>query len=147
MKKDIVVNSDLRKFNYLMGEIELRYHYLNLKLGLSDSYMKVLYSIFHYGGKASIKNICTLSGLPKQTVNSALRKMESEKIIFVETINSKNKLANLTEYGIKYAEKTVEVLIDIEDKIFSSWDKDELALYIRLTEKYLNQFEEMIENV
>lgn len=44
------VSQDMRRCNYLLGETEATYHEIALKLGLSDSAMKILYTICEAGG-------------------------------------------------------------------------------------------------
>ena len=39
----------LKRYNYLIGETEATYHEISLKLGLSDSAMKILYAICDNG--------------------------------------------------------------------------------------------------
>ena len=66
----------MRRYNHLLGEIDGVYHEMSLKLGLSDSAMIVLYTICDSGSSCLLRDICRYSGLSKQTVNSALRKLE-----------------------------------------------------------------------
>ena len=69
----------LQRFNYLFGETDALYHELALKLGLSDSAMKILYVICDTGEPCLLREICRRSGLSKQTLNSALRKLEADR--------------------------------------------------------------------
>ena len=52
----------LRRYNYLFGETEAAYHEAFLKLGLSDSAMKILYAICDSGDSCLLQEICRRSG-------------------------------------------------------------------------------------
>ena len=81
----------MRRCNHLVGEIDGVYHEMALKLGLSDSAMIVLYTVCDSGGPCPLRDICRRSGLTKQTVNSAIRKLEREGILYLETAGPKAK--------------------------------------------------------
>lgn len=89
----------MKRFNHLLGEIDAVYHEMDWKLGLSDSAMAVLYTICDNGGCCLLQDICRLSGLSKQTVNSALRRLEADGILYLEAAGSKAKKVRLTESG------------------------------------------------
>ena len=93
------VSKEMRRFNYLLGEIDAVYHEVSLKLGLSDSAMKIMYAICDAGEVCLLQEICFYTGLSKQTVNSAIRKLEEEGILYLEPFNAKSKKVFLTEKG------------------------------------------------
>ena len=90
-------SKDMKRCNHLLGEIEAVYHEIALKFGLSDSTMIILYTICDEGDKCFLKDICRRSGLSKQTVNSALRKLEKEGIVRLEAAGARSKNVCLTE--------------------------------------------------
>lgn len=128
---------EMKRFNYLVGETGAVYHEGYLKLGMSDSEGQILYTICNSGDSCLLSEICRLSGLSKQTVNSALRRLEAEGTVYLEACGGRRKKVCLTEQGRKLAEKTVVRLIEIENGILDSWPKEELDLYLELTERYL----------
>ena len=130
-------SKEMRRYNHLVGEIDGVYHEMSLRLGLSDSAMIVLYTLCDSGGPCPLRDICRRSGLSKQTVNSALRKLEEEGIVYLEGMDGKKKRACLTEEGKRTAERTVVKLIEIENGILASWPREELEWYLELTERYL----------
>lgn len=143
MEKAII--EDMRKFNYLIGEIDAAYHEASQKLGLSDSAMQILYIICNHGEECQLSQICRLSGISKQTINSALRKLEAEGIVRMESLTGRRKKVCLTPQGKALASNTVSRLIDIENDIFGSWSKQERELYLRLTQRYLISIKEKIK--
>lgn len=85
------IPEEIKTFNYLFSEIDAAYHETAKRLGLSDSAMQILYAICNHGEQCLLSDICRLSGTSKQTINSALRKLESNGIIYLETAMGRKK--------------------------------------------------------
>ena len=95
----------LHRINYLTAEIDALYHQASLKLGLSDSAMRTLYTIYDQGSKGEeclLSDIYKQSGIQKQTVNSAIRRLESEGICYLAPNDGRGKKVCLTEKGKAY---------------------------------------------
>lgn len=135
-------SNEIQRFNHLVGEIEAVYHETAWKMGLSDSVFDILYTICNYGDCCMLKDICRNSGLSKQTVNSALRKLEKEGIVYLELTDAKHKKVCLTEEGKKLARRTVGAVIDAENEILASWRQADVETYFTLTRRYLYAFQE-----
>lgn len=136
------VSKDMKRYNYLLGEMEAVYHGMSLKLGLSDSASMILYTIREEGDSRLLSDICRLSGLSKQTVNSSIRKLEAEGILYLERAGSKSKKVCLTEAGKELAERTVLRIQQAENTILSSWPRQDVEKYLELTEKFLAALKE-----
>lgn len=132
----------LSRFNYLLGETEAAYHEASLKLGLSDSAMRILYALCDLGDQCPLQSICRRSGLSKQTVNSAIRKLEQEGILYLEQATARAKQVCLTERGKALAERTAKRILQIENELFSAWPAGDVEIYLRLTERFLMDFKE-----
>ncbi len=141
-----IAAKELRRFNYLTGETSALYHRASQKLGLSDSSMRILY-VLCCEGKCGISNVCRLTELQKQTVNSALRKLESEELVRLEALDGKQKLIVTTPKGDRLIMKTAARLIESENNVFNSWSESDKREYLRLTEKYLNDFRQEVEKL
>lgn len=137
----------MKHFNYLTREIDAAYHEAALKLGLSDSAMLILYTICNSGDSCLLNDICILSGTSKQTINSALRKLEAEGILYLETFNGRKKKVCLTDKGKATVKNTVVRLIKIENDILDSWSKEEQEQYLELTQRYLISFKNKIKEL
>lgn len=144
---DKFVTEDLKRFNYLTSEINAAYHEAASKLGLSDSAMMILYTICNNGDHCLLSDICQLIGVSKQTINSALRKLEADDIVYLETFSGKKKMVYLTDKGKNLADKTVVRLIEIENNIFGSWTNEELEMYLELTQRYLYSFKDKVKEL
>ena len=138
---------EMRQFNYLLSEIDAAYHEASQKLGLSDSAMQILYVICNHGEECLLSEICSLSGTSKQTINSALRKLEAEGIVRSEPLSGRRKKVCLTVRGKELTNSTVLYLMEIENDVFGSWTEQERELYLALTQRYLTSFRERIKEI
>lgn len=138
---------DSRRVNYIIGETDRLYHIAAFKLGVPDSTMAVLYAICGEGRACPISHICRLTGISKQTANSAIRKLEKEDIVKLTAIDGKQKSVDLTAKGRELAEKTAEKVIAAENKVFEAWSEQERKEYIRLNQLYLDSFGEEIKKL
>ncbi|MDO4167179.1 MAG: MarR family transcriptional regulator [Eubacteriales bacterium] len=141
------IREEMQRFNYLANEIDAAYHEAALKIGLSDSVMLILYTIYYSGGTCLLSDVTYLSGVSKQTINSALRKLEQECILYLEAYQGRKKKICLTDKGKALAKDTVLRVINIENDIFASWTEAERSLYIELTRRYLSSFKEKIKEL
>ena len=131
------ISKELKRYNYLFGETGAAYHEMYLKLGLSDSAMMILYAILENGDRRLLREICRFTGLNKQTINSAIRKLEADGIVYLEMVGAKNKAVCLTERGKQLAEQTAGRVLQAENEIFASWEQEDVEKYLELTERFL----------
>ncbi len=92
-----------RRINYLIEETDAVYHEIAVRLGLSDSVMLILYALEDAGGQIPLTTIYRQTGASKQTINSALRKLETDGHILLRMADGKRKIVCLTESGKIYA--------------------------------------------
>ena len=137
----------VKRFNYLSSEINSVYHEASLQMGLSDSASMILYAVCNHGGSCPLNDICRLSGLSKQTVNSSIRRLEADGYAFLEDSDGRKKTLFLTDKGKLLSQNTVVHLIRIENEIFESWSAIEINQYFELTKKYLISFSEKIKQL
>lgn len=146
--KNIQHEKHIHRINYLTSEMNSLYHKASLKLGLSDTVSMVLYTIYDIG-----KNECLLadiyknSGISRQTVNSAVRKLEKEDVIYLEQYKGKAKKVILTPKGEEYMERTVARLFAAELAAYETWTDDEISAYIGLTEKYTECLRKQVDRL
>lgn len=140
-----VIGTQMKRFNQLISEIDAAYHDAALKLGISDSAMLILYTLYSCDGECLLSHIT--SGSSKQTINSALRKLEAEEIVYLETFEGRKKKVYLTEKGKQFAKNTVFQVIEVENEIFGSWTDEERNTYLNLTQRYLAAFKEKIKEI
>lgn len=137
----------MKRFNHLLGEIEAVYHEMALKFGQSDSVMNILYTICDYGESCPLQEICRRSGISKQTINSALRKLEREGIVYSEQAGVKGKNVCLTEKGKELVGDTAVRVIEAENGILASWPEEDVKKYLELTERFLVGIKEKAKEI
>lgn len=137
--------SSLKRYNHLVGEIDAVYHEASLRLGMSDSVSKILYTICNVGSSCLLHDICKQTGLSKQTVHSAIRNLEAKEMVTLELVGGKSKKVCLTEKGEIFAQKTARRIIDMENSILSSWPKEDVQTYLELTERFLVDLKECVD--
>lgn len=94
-----------------------------------------------------LKDICRNCGLSKQTINSALRKLEKEGIVYLEAVDSRHKKVCLTEEGRSLTRRTAESVIEAENQILASWPQEDVETYIALIRRYLLALQEKAKNL
>lgn len=123
--------------NYLSSEIESIYHQFSLRYNLSDSESLILYMIYVLDENCLLSDICKKTGMNKQTINSAMRKLEKKGILYLSYYNGKNKRVVLTDIGKCFLNSTVSKLYEAEAKAFDSWSEEEIKMYVKLMKKYV----------
>ena len=124
------------QYTYLAGEINALYHEAAVKMGLSDSVQNILYVLCDQGSRCSQSEIGRLTGISRQTINSAIRKLERDGIVYLEQGRGRNTIVCLTEQGKAFSAQRVAPLLEAEQKIWNEWTPEEQREYLRLTQKY-----------
>ena len=138
---------NIRRINYLMTEIDALYHQAAVKMRLSDSVARVLYTIYEAKGSCLLSEIYKKTGVSKQTINSALGKLEQEGILYLEPYKGNAKKVILTSKGEQYVEQTVAKLYAAEIRSFASWSEAEMKMYISLIRKDIDSLRKEIERM
>lgn len=137
----------VHRVNCLVNDLDMIYHQAARKLGVSDSVLCILYVIYEKGDRCLLHDICSASGISKQTINSAIRKLETEEILYLEQDKGKNKRICLTEKGKAYVDKTAACLYEAECSVFSEWPEEEFELYLTLMKKYSDSLRVQVEKM
>lgn len=133
------------QYTYLAGEINALYHEAAVKTGVSDSVQNILYVICEKGDCCLQSEISRLTGISRQTINSAIHKLEKEGIIRLEQGKGRNTIVCLTEEGKNYARRKIYPLFEIENKIWADWTEEEQQQYLLLTQKYRDGLKKYME--
>lgn len=136
----------VNKINALANDLDGIYHQASRRLGVPDSVLIVLYEIHVNGGSCPLNNITKNNGISKQTVNSAVRRLEGDGIVRLEPYRGKTKRVTLTEKGREYAEATAGRLFETECGVFRGWTQQEIDTYLALSERFNLALRDEIEN-
>lgn len=131
-------NTDkLAEFNARWMEQNEIYRKAAKRFGLSESAFWILYFLQESGGTLGQREICAAMCLPKQTTNSALKKLESDGfIIMTESSSRRCKDVSLTEAGHRCADITAGRVIAAEHLAMSGLTDEEQEQFIELFSKY-----------
>lgn len=127
----------LLKLNNILKENDEIYRNTAKNSGLPDCAFWILYTLRDEGNITTQSEICSAIYLPKQTVNSALKKLESDGYLqLLNTNDRRSKQVSLTPKGLALAETTVDRVIAWETKALSGMTADEKETFLRLFRKY-----------
>lgn len=140
-------NDIMHQVNCLASDLDSLYHQASLKLGLTDSTMMVLYLLYEKDGSCPLNEIRKETNISKQTLNSAIRKLESENIVYLKQTSGREKTVFLTETGTDYTSRTIVRLYNAECNAFQDWTETEVRQYLYLMDKYNRDFRKQIETM
>ncbi len=135
-----------KEYNDTNGLITSLYHEAALKQGMTDSEQKIFYAIATYGEGCNQSVLYKKTGITRSTINTAIKKMEKEEIVYLETGFGRNTRVCLTPKGREYLAK-VEKLIEIENSIITSWPKEDQEKMMELNERFAQQLKKAIEEL
>ena len=104
----------LYEYNNVLKSIDDCYRNIAKRYGFSEAAFWTLYTLRMEPGNITQSDVCTVLCQPKQTVNSALKKLESEGYITLTPTGAHTKNISLTKSGTKLCEQTVDKVIEAE---------------------------------
>ncbi len=139
--------SEFEQFNLLYKELDKSYEEYFACCGLSACAMWVIYSLRVDGDFMTQTDISKRYFLNKQSVSSAIQKLEKDGYVSIQTApnNAKNKLLQLTEKGCRFAEETIDKLLTAEQSAFDGLTQEEQRELIRLYQKYMKALKNGID--
>lgn len=136
-----------QSFNLLYKEMNDLYHEFAVSMHLSDSAQMVLYTICELGDGCLQKDICDRCFLTKQTVHSAVRKLEQEGILTLSAGKGRDMHLSLTEKGQTLVQQTVFPLAEAEYRTMEILSPQEQADMLRLTQKYVSALRRELQQI
>lgn len=134
---DMSTDKRMMAFNVLWKEQDDIYRGIAKTLGLNESVFWILYCLRGSGKNVTQSFMCSMMLEPKQTINTALKKMESDGLIFFSDSGDKrSKYIYLTEKGAALAKNTVDRVIVAERTAMEMMTEDEQRQFLELFRKY-----------
>lgn len=114
--------------------------------GISYTELSILYALA-YRGAATQKEICEFYGLPKQTVNNAIRNFEKERYVRLEASkkDKREKVIVFTELGTQYCQNLLSPLYKIEEYICRNISADRFIQAVETRKLFNTLFEKEME--
>lgn len=139
----VLISKYLKEYNHIYKEANDIYHEIARKLQLSDSALDIFYTIFEMGDNCLQRDICKASCMPKQTVNSSIRKLQTDGYLTLSPGKGRSMHIHLTPSGQKLIQEKLVPLIRIENDAFEDMTVEECEQLIHLNAKYnLSNLEE-----
>lgn len=135
------------QYTYLAGEINALYHEAAVKMGISDSVQNILYVICEKNGECLQSEISKQTGKSRQTINSAIHKLEKDEIVYLKPGKGRNTILYLTEKGKQFASEKILPLYEVENNIWNEWTPEEQQQYLALTRKYRDGFKKHLDRI
>ncbi len=134
----------LSEYNGIWKENEEIYRGAAKRLGLPEGAFWILYTLREAGREMTQSEVCAAMYEPKQTVNSALKKLERDGIIeLLEMKDKRSKRCHLTEKGVRLSKETVDKVISAERKALS--EMEETELFLELYHKFTKLLRENVK--
>ena len=136
----LAAENTLDGFNRAFNELNTLYHEAALRLEVNDSELDILYMLHSAGGGCPLPRLCGFAAGGRQTINSALRKMEKAGLVSLRPADGRSKVVCLTPAGRETVDRKIRPLKSLEARVFEEWTEQEQAEYLRLLQKYLEAF-------
>lgn len=142
MDKDNEIIMLVKEFDQLQKKMDSIYNKLAKSSGLTNTAFWIIYTIKNEEETYKQKDLCNMWFYSKQTINSALKKLEEQNIIQLIAVpeNRKDKKVILTERGKQLASELIEPVIEIEKK--SLENIKERREFLDLFKNYIKTMEE-----
>ena len=137
-----------REYNNLYRLGNELYHNVAVRMGLSDSAFWILYTLRVEEKSFTQAEICEFLVEPKQTVNSALKKLVAEGYLALSAgTDQRSKLVRLTPKGDQLARERVDRIPEAEAAALRAMSPDDRAAFLRLTRQYRLLFEQQLRTL
>ena len=124
------------------------YHGAFSGAAVSDNEFWVWYTLVTIDGEHSQQDICTLWSLPKQTVNTIIRRMVRRGLAVLEVVpgTRNRKIIRLTEAGRKHGETVVMPVSEAEQRAFQRMPEEDQVRFLDVMSKYIDMLREELLN-
>ena len=134
-------------YNQLLKECDIIYHNAAMKANLSDCAFWIMYSLYNADHTLTQSEIGDNASMPRQTVNSALKKLEKDGYLTLEKINGKmGKSIHLTQLGEQFAAENIAPVVTAEEQACSLFSDNEKEAFLKTFRTLVDRLKEKIEH-
>ena len=128
-------------------ELDEIYHKYAMQHHLSDAALWILYAIYDAKDGITQADLCNAWSFSRQTINTALKKLEQQKIIALHAVstNRKSKEIVFTEKGNAMVQEVLMPLLHAEYSVYNAFSEEENRLFIELCKKRCSLLHKFIE--
>ncbi len=118
------------------------YHECAKLQGMSYNTLMVLGALRHKQN-CTQKQIAQQWGLPKQSVNTIIKKLQAEQYVeLLEGRNNKEKLVQFTDKGKAFADSVLEPILAMEERVLQRIGEEQSRQFENTTAKFAQFFQE-----
>ena len=127
----------LAKYNQLHSECDELYRDYATKIGLSDCAFWIIYFLGETDYAPTQSEMVETIHIPKQTINSSLKKLEKDNFVRMEQENGKRgKRIFLTKDGENLFNKSIAPIIKAESRASEILTDEEMTMFLDTFSKY-----------
>lgn len=150
MNQDRATAAELTELNGRLNELLERfdgsYHQASSQLGLSDTEFRILYYLHLHNGCPQ-RDIWHNNLLPRQTVNSAIRKLADTGIVYTQAHSKRDVRVFLTDDGRQLIARTVEPIFQAECRALGALGREDSEQLLTLLNRYASALHEELTNL
>lgn len=133
-------------YNQLLKECDNIYHDAAVRAGLSDCAFWILHALQEADHPPTQSEIGDSASMPRQTVNSALKKLEKDGYLTLEKIEGKmGKSIHLTQAGKKFIQTHISPIAAAEDRVCALFTQQEQEAFLSTFRTLVNRLRAEIE--
>lgn len=139
----------LAAFNRAHKRMNVLYHNYARDAGISDAAFWLMYSLYEKGGPCTQTELCEAWFFAPQTINSALKSLEKQGLIILDSVpnSRKNKQLFFSEAGEQLVREKIIPLVQAEEQSFLRLDEQERNALLKITQKHIDILEEEIKRI
>lgn len=144
-----LITGQLAIFNQLYKQMDETYHQYAKKLGISDTTLWLLYSLYESDVSYTQRELCSVWHYPPQTIHSSLKSLEKQQLLRLDPVpgNRKNKKIVLTSKGEQVMQSIVSRLVMAEQNAFQALNTKDQETLLNLTKKYADSLHSEIQKL
>ena len=136
-----------RSFDMNVKAIDEAYNRAAKRCHLSPSSFDILCTLFAYGDSCTQKELCERCYDGKQTVNSAVHKMQRDGLLRISAGAGRNTHVHLTDTGRAYASRAIVPVLDAERTAIESLGPDEREFLSRVMGTYTRRLVHALDGI
>lgn len=140
------ISEKSKQFNSISNEINELYHKIALSIGISDSAYEIFYAILSLGEGITQTQIYKNGCLNKQTINSSIKQLEKNNLIYLKKTTKENYIY-LTKEGKKFVYEKILPFEKIEQDVLEELTEEEYSKLLNLMNRYLLIYKNKIKNI
>lgn len=127
----------LVRHSLIHKQMAFAYRKVSQAFNLPETALWLIYCLKDVG-ECTQSYLCERMSQPKQSINTALKKLEKEGYVTIQPngTNRKTKYVQLTAKGEEFAHKTTDQIVEAEKIAFSYLSDEEVEMYLQLYERH-----------